>query len=201
MPPHQKKKITPSPKPFIPIPMDILKQELKVSYEKKRNEMITFFTKVKENTNQEKSTPEEEDSHLQIIFQNLRKMIQEGEKLLMLKREATPFRTLILHFDDEKDFMKIQRNHRMCADGIIRDSSYEYVEYLLQKDTITLHSILENESSIFSFTYQPRENKMLQNQLQQIQNEYPEFYDSMFFFHHRTFTPIQLFTFFATLKL
>jgi hypothetical protein len=201
MPPHQKKKITPSPKQFIPIPMDILKQELKVSYEKKRNEMITFFTKVKENTSQEKTTPEEEEMHIQIIYQNLRKMIQEGEKLLMLKREATPFRTLILHFDDEKDFVKIQRNHRMCADGVIRDSAYEYVEYLLQKDVLTLHSILENESSIFTFTYQQRENKMLQNQIQQIQNEYPEFYNSMFFFHHRTFTPIQLFTFFATLKL
>jgi len=199
MPP--KKKITPSQKPFHPIPIDVLKQELKTSYENKRNEMITFFTKVTENTSKEKSTPDEEENHLQIIYQNLRKMIQEGEKLLMLKREATPFRTLILQFDDEKDFLKIQRTHRMCADGQIRDSAYEYVEYLLQKDVTTLHSILENESTLFSFTYQPRENKMLQNQLQQIKNEYTPFYDSMFFFHHRTFTPIQLFTFFATLKL
>jgi hypothetical protein len=68
MPP--KKKITPSQKSFHPIPIDVLKQELKTSYENKRNEMITFFTKVTENTSKEKSTPDEEENHLQIIYQN-----------------------------------------------------------------------------------------------------------------------------------
>jgi len=195
---HPKKKVN-HPKP---IPLPELKKELKTSFETNKSHFLTFLQKVQEKMNtQEPNSTLDEDLHRSIIFQNIRKMIEEGDKLLAMKRETTPFQTLYLQFDDEPHFQKIVRNHRICSDGQQRDDAFEYITFLLKDHQESLQKLLQEESKFFTFQFEKRIDPMSSFQLRQIQNEYPEFYDSMFFFHHRSFTPISQLLFSATLKV
>jgi hypothetical protein len=182
----------------------IVKEKLMESYAKKSFEINIFFQKAKENISQQSpSSTLVEDQHRQILLQNFRKMIYQGDKLMFMKREATPFKTLILQFEDEEIFQKIQRLTPICSDGISRPSPFLYIQFLLTKSETNIEFIkmMNENSNLFSFTYQEREpDPMLKTQLKQIQDEYPDYYETMKFYQQKDFTPISYFTIFATLK-
>jgi hypothetical protein len=188
-----------------PQQIKLVKENLMNSYVKKSFEINIFFQKAKENiSNQTPSTIDIENQHREIILQNFRTMIHQGDKLMFMKREATPFKTLILQFDEEEIFQKIQRNTSICSDNISRPSPFLYIQFLLGKleTSIELQKMLNENSGLFSFTYQEREpNPMMKIQLKQIQDEYPDYHETMQFYQQKDFTPISYFTIFATLKV
>lgn len=188
-----------------PEQIQIVKQKLQESHAKKSFEIHIFFQKTKENiSNQPHSSIEIENKHREILLQNIKAMIHQGDKLMFMKREATPFKTLILQFDDEEIFQKIERKTSFCSDSISRSSPFLYIQFLLanSETNIEFHKMMNENSNLFSFTYQEREpDPMLKTQLKQIQDEYPEYYETMHFYQQKDFTPISYFTIFATLKI
>ncbi len=178
---------------------------LQLSYLNKKQHNTNVFNdiikNVKENDFIKQNTQDDENQHLQIIFQNFRVMIQEGYKIALQKREYLPFQTMILHFDDTTKFQSIQRRNRICSDGVIRDSPIDYVNYLISKDLQSFNNILLNESPIHEFTYQPRDKSFKELYVQQIILEYPDDKEYLYYYHQRDFYPIHLFTVFAKLKL
>ncbi len=192
----------------IPIQInELLSTNLKKSYEEKRKQFIDFLSKVekdmKENAFNLQNTIEDEDNHRLIVLQNIKNMIQEGDKMYASKKESTPFRTMILNFEDEENFNQIYRKKRICLDGQIRDDPFEYIEYLFQDNTNKeiLNKILKNGSILQEFKWEKRESKLRDFYLKQIQNEYPEFSESIGFYHLRIFIPIHFLTIYASLKL
>ena len=188
-----------------PQQIKLVKENLMNSYVKKSFEINIFFQKAKENiSNQTPSTIDIENQHRQIILQNFHAMIHQGDKLMFMKREATPFKTLILQFDEEEIFQKIQRHTPICSDNISRPSPFLYIQFLLGniETSIELQKMLNENSELFTFTYQEREpDPMMKTQLKQIQDEYPDYYETMHFYQQKDFTPISYFTIFATLKV
>ena len=95
-----------------PEKIKIVKEKLMDSYLKKSFEINIFFQKTKENISQQSpSSIEIENQHRQIILQNFNAMIHQGDKLMFMKREATPFKTLILQFEEEEIFKKYKDSH------------------------------------------------------------------------------------------
>lgn len=184
-----------------------LANHLKKSYEDKKNQFIDFLTKIdndmKNNSFQLQSTIEDEDKHRLIVLQNIKIMIEEGDKMYATKRESTPFRTMILNFENEDNFQQIYRKKRVCADGLNRDDPFEYIEYLFdeQNNKDILNRILKNASILQEFKWEKRESNLRDFYLKQIQNEYPEFADTIGFYHLRIFTPIHFLTIYASLKI
>ncbi len=185
---------------------DELVNILKNSYNEKRTQFLDFLSKVdkeiKENVSTTQNTVEEEDSHRLIVLQNIKNMIQEGDKMYATKKECTPFKTMILNFEDEESFQQIYRKKRVCADGKIRDDPYEYIEYLFEQSNHKeiLNKLLKNGSIIQEFKWQRRESKLRDFYLKQIQSEYPEYADTLGFYHLRIFIPIHFLTIYASLK-
>lgn len=175
---------------------------LEESYKKKRLEFTQFLEKIKEDQEQntQKNNELEEEQHRQIIFQNFRRMMLEGNRIYLSKKETTPFKKLMLTFDDEEYFHKIQRSNRICFDGKTRDEPIEYINYLLENHQDEFKKILTEESQILRFEKEYLPNKMMVNFMEQIREEYPEYYDVMNFHHKRQFTPITFFLIFAELK-
>ncbi len=179
---------------------------LKNSYQEKRTQFLDFLSKVdkdiKENVSTSQNTSEEEDAHRLIVIQNIKEMIQEGDKMYATKRECTPFKTMILNFEDEESFQQIYRKKRICADGKTRDDPYEYIEYLFEdsKHKEVLNRLMKNGSIIQEFKWQKRESKLRDFYLKQIQSEYPEYSDALAFYHLRIFIPIHFLTIYASLK-
>ena len=188
-----------------PEKIKIVKEKLMDSYLKKSFEINIFFQKTKENISQQSpSSIEIENQHRQIILQNFNAMIHQGDKLMFMKREATPFKTLILQFEEEEIFKKIQRLTSICSDNISRPSPFLYIQFLLDKPetNMELQKMMRENSELFSFAHQEREpNPMMNTQLKQIQDEYPDYFDIMKFYQQKDFTPISYFTIFATLKV
>ncbi len=184
-----------------------IKQKLKESFDRKHSETLEFFQKIhlsfeSISSTSPSSSQSDESDHCEIVFQNLRKMIHEGEKVLLTKKEITPFKTLILQFDQEEEgFQKIHRRTPICSDNQTRYSAYEYIQFILSNQQSQLQEILENESPLFSFKLQEKHHPMLTHQLNQINDEYPEYYTTMSFFQQKDFLPINQFIIFATLKI
>lgn len=187
-----------------PEKMKLVKENLINSYIKKSFEINIFFQKTKEQISQQPpSSIEVEDQHRQILLQNFRAMIHQGDRLMFMKREATPFKTLILQFEEEEIFQQIKRNTPICSDNISRSSPFLYIQFLLTKPEtyMELERMMRENSYLFSFSYQEREpNPMMKTQLKQIEDEYPDYYETMKFYQQKDFTPISYFTIFATLK-
>ncbi len=189
-----------------PIVNEELVNILKNSYQEKRTQFLDFLSKVdkdiKENVSTTQNTTEEEDSHRLIVLQNIKNMIQEGDKMYATKRECTPFKTMILNFEDEEAFQQIYRKKRVCSDGKIRDDPYEYIEFLFEdsKHKEVLNKLLKNGSILQEFKWQKRESKLRDFYLKQIQSEYPEYADTLAFYHLRIFIPIHFLTIYASLK-
>jgi hypothetical protein len=187
-----------------PLQIKLVKENLMNSYIKKSFEINIFFQKTKEQISQQPpSSLEIEDQHRQILLQNFQAMIHQGDKLIFMKREATPFKTLILQFDEEEIFKQIKRSTPICSDAISRSSPFLYIQFLLTKPetNIEMGRMMKENSHLFSFTYQEREpNPLMKTQLQQIQDEYPDYLEMMQFYQQKDFTPISYFTIFATLK-
>ncbi len=177
-------------------------QILKESYKKKRTEFLGFLQNVKKtiDENKEKNNELEEEQHRQIIFQNFRRMMLEGNRIYFSKKETTPFKKLMLTFDDEEYFHKINRTKRICLDGEIRDEPIDYINYLLKDHEEEFQKILNEESQILRFEKKYLPNKMMENFMEQVKNEYNEYYDVMNFYHKREFTPITFFLILAELK-
>ncbi len=189
-----------------PVINDELLNILKNSYQEKRTQFLDFLSKVdkdiKENVSTSQNTKEDEDSHRLIVLQNIKNMIQEGDKMYATKRECTPFKTMILNFEDEENFQQIYRKKRVCLDGKIRDDPFEYIEYLFEQSEHKeiLNKLLKNGSIIQEFKWQKRESKLRDFYLKQIQSEYPEYADTLAFYHLRIFIPIHFLTIYASLK-
>ncbi len=183
----------------------IIKQKLSESFQRKHTETQEFFQKIFESSEPTSSIPStefDEATHCEIIFQNLRKMIHEGERVILTKKETTPFKTIILQFDNEEEgFNKIHRKTPICSDGQLRYSAYEYIKFILSNQQTQLQEILDNESPLFSFKLHEKQHPMLAHQLQQISDEYPEYLAVMSFFQQKDFLPINQFIIFATLKI
>ena len=177
------------------------KDLLRKSLQKKQFETNIFFQRIKDTLPQEHNTFEEEEEHRKILKQNFRKMIKDGEKMLIIKKEATPFYSMILQIDEDEGYLKLQRNKLYCLDGQKRISIYDYLHYLIESDIDSFQSIFKEESPFFTIRYEKREHHLLQYQLQLIQLEYPDFYESMSFFHQKEFIPIHHFILFIQLKL
>ncbi len=178
---------------------------LQLSYLNKKEHNTNLFKdiikNVKENDFIKQNSEDDENKDLQIIYQNVRVMIQEGFKLAQQKKEYIPFQTMILHFDDTTKFQPIKRRNRICLDGNIRDSPIDYVYYIISKDLTNFQNLLLNESPIHEFTYQPREKTLKDLYIQQVVLEYPDDKETLYYYHQRDFYPIHLFTIFAKLKL
>ncbi len=177
-------------------------QILKESYQKKRTEFLGFLQNVIKtiDENKEKNNELEEEQHRQIIFQNFRRMMLEGNRIYFSKKETTPFKKLMLTFDDEEYFHKINRTKRICLDGEVRDEPIDYINYLLKDHEEEFQKILNEESQILRFEKKYLPNKMMENFMEQVKNEYHEYYDVMNFYHKREFTPITFFLILAELK-
>lgn len=188
-----------------PHQIKLVKDILMNSYVKKSFEINIFFQKTKEQISQQSpSSIELEDKHRQILLQNFKAMIHQGDKLMFMKRDATPFKTLILQFEEEEIFQQIKRLTSICSDNISRSSPFLYIQFLLSKPetNMELQKMMRDNSELFSFTYQEREpNPMMKTQLKQIQDEYPDYLETMQFYQQKDFTPISYFTIFATLKV
>lgn len=179
---------------------------IKNSYQEKRTQFLDFLSKVdkdiKENVATSQNTKEDEDSHRLIVLQNIKNMIQEGDKMYAIKKECTPFKTMILNFEDEENFQQIYRKKRVCLDSKIRDDPFEYIEYLFEQleHKEILNKLLKNGSIIQEFKWEKRESKLRDFYLKQIQSEYPEYADTLAFYHLRIFIPIHFLTIYASLK-
>jgi hypothetical protein len=188
-----------------PQQIKLVKEILMNSYVKKSFEINIFFQKTKEQISQQTpSSIEIEDKHRQILLQNFKAMIHQGDKLMFMKREATPFKTLILQFEEEEIFQQIKRLTPICSDNISRSSPFLYIQFLLAKPetNMEIQKMMRENSELFSFTYQEREpNPMMKTQLKQIQDEYSDYLETMQFYQQKDFTPISYFTIFATLKV
>jgi hypothetical protein len=176
------------------------KDLLRKSLQKKQFETNIFFQRIKDTLLQDHNTFEEEEEHRKILKQNFHKMIKDGEKMLIIKKETTPFHTMILQIDEEDGYFKLQRNKLYCLDGQKRINIYDYLDYLIQSDIDSFQTIFQ-ESPFFTIRYEKREHHMLENQLKLIQSEYSDFYESMSFFHQKEFIPIHHFILFIDLKL
>lgn len=175
---------------------------LEESYQTKRMEFTQFLQRLKEHQlqNTQKNNELEEEQHRQIIFQNFRRMMLEGNRIYLYKKETTPFKKLMLTFEDEEYFHKIKRTNLLCMDGQVRNEPIEYMNYLLENHKEEFNKILTEESQILRFQREYLPNKMMENFMEQVREEYPEYYDVMNFHHKREFTPITFFLIFAELK-
>ena len=174
-------------------------------YEKKREYTLKIFESIKkdliDNVFNKQNTIEDENKHREILFNNFRTMMLDGDAIFIKNKETTPFKTLILNFDETNIYEKIIRNKRICADGQIRDNSYDYIQYLIEGDKNNFEKICKEESKINEILYEKRDNKMLDHLLKQISDEYPEYYEYLYFYHQKEFYPIHLFTIIAKLKI